>query len=465
MKKIFTSSNALIMILLLALILLPRPIFGYQSLGYAARYELAGDCENATQDYRNAAVRLPWLSDLWEKAGMQALTCSDEANAIGLLSEAVERQAITDMGWLSLGNAWQAQGHLDRAVAAWEQAQPLAQAWRLLASAKRTQGDLASAVSLWRTYISAEPDRADAHYALGLLLSAIAPEQALSELMLAASLNSEYSLNVQVIRKALNTAFLVDDRAYQFLVSGQALGALGEWDLAEAAFRNSIAIRSDYGDAWAWLAEAQEQQTQTGSFEIEQALKFDPRSAMVQGFFGRYLLRQNQPEAALSAFRKAAVREPNEPIWQMSLASALEQNGDLVAAYDRYLRAVQLAPQDATAWRALATFSVMNNVDVEATGLPAADHLIELASDDWQSYDLAGQADLLLEDYQAAEIFLKRAIQIAPEQAAPALHLGTVYLLQGDHEMAFSFLNLAVTLDPGGSYGWQAARLLETYYP
>ncbi len=326
-------------------------------------------------------------------------------------------------------------------------------------------GNFAGAIYYWRANIALEPENSAAHYALGLLLTATTPDKALPELMQAVNLNPDLDIPVQSLRNALNTAFLSDDLAYQFVVSGRALGALGEWDLAIEAFHNAIMERLNYAEAWAWLGEAEQQQGLDGKFEIDQALVYEPESAMVQGLYGMYLQRLGQPNTALAAFQKAADLEPSNPGWQMALGSAAEQIGDLVAAYGYYVQAVELAPEDASTWRALVTFSVTNDVDVEVTGLPAVRKLIDLAPTDWRSYDLAGQAEFLLEDYTTAKTYLQKAILMSPTQASPALHLGMVYLQTIDRISAYTYLNLARTLDPDGLYGWQAGRLLEQYFP
>jgi len=62
-------------------------------------------------------------------------------------------------------------------------------------------------------------------------------------------------------------------------------------------------------------------------------------------------------------------------------------------------------------------------------------------------------------------MYLKKAVQMGSAQAAPALHLGLVYMQTGDRSSAYSYLNLARTFDPNGPYGWQAGRLLEEYIP
>ena len=465
MKKTFGPTQPLILFALMILILAPRPLAGVLDLRSANRFESTGNDTQAAQAYAAAAERIPWMPSLWEKAGISALQSGDVKNAISLLNKSVERSAISARGWFSLGTAYQASGQLSLAVKAWEQALPLAQAYFDLATAQRSLGNFTGAIGFWRATIAMEPENAAAHYTLALLLMATAPGEALPELMQAARLDPELDPTVQGLRTALNTGLASGDGATHFLVSGQALAALGEWDLAAEAFRNAIAWRSNDADAWAWLGEAQQQLGHDGGPEMEQALALGAQSTLVQGLYGLYLQRQGQPQAARAAFQKAADLEPEDPGWQMALGSACEQTGDLVAAYGYYLQAVELDPQNASTWRALVAFSLNNTVDVAGSGLPAAHKLVELAPDDWQSYDLAGQAEFLLEEYSAAEVYLKKAIQLSPTQAAPGLHLGLVYLQTGERASAWYYLNLAMTFDPDGSYGWQAGRLLEQYFP
>jgi len=465
MKKTFGATHALILMALVILILAPRPIAGYLDLKSADRLDAAGNEAEAAQAYASAARRIPWMPFLWEKAGAKAMQDGNTENAITFFNKASERHALSERGWLGLGTAYQKRGDPASAVKAWKRALPLAEASSNLAAAERSMGNFAKAIEYWRATIALEPENASAHYNLGLLLAATAPDQAMLEMMKAVKLSPDLDIRVESLRTALNTAFISGERPYQFLVSGRGLGALGEWDLAAEAFRQAITEKTDYADAWAWLGEAEQQRGQDGSHEIELALALNPESAMVQGLSGMYFQRQGQTETALAAFQRAANLEPSIPGWQMALGSASEQSGDLVAAYGYYVHAVELAPTDASTWRALAGFSVNNAVDVDVTGLPAAQKLIKLAPDDWQSYDLAGQAEFLLEDYKDAEIYLKKAVQISPTQAAPALHLGLVYMQTGDRTTAYSYLNLARTFDPDGPYGWQAGRLLEQYFP
>jgi len=464
-NRSFGVQSILILLLLFALILGPRPLAGALDLRSAYHYEALGNQARAASAFASAAARLGWMPSLWERAGEAALLGNDAEHSILLLNMAAERRAISKSGWLDLGKAYQQRGEASAAMHAWEQALPLAEAYGYLAQAQQAAGNFQAAIEDWKATLAQEPGNADAHYQLGLLFAASDPVQALPELMQAARLDPGLQKPVQGLRTALNTAFLSDNHAYRYLVSGQALAALGRWDLATEAFRNALTENAGYAEAWAWLGLARQQLGQDGSNDFSQALTLSSGSALVQGLYGMYLQRQGKPNEALVAYQKAANLEKDDPGWQMALGNAFEQAGDLVSAYSSYSHAVELAPEDPATWQALAAFSINNIVDVDVTGLLAARKLIELAPDDWQSYDLAGQAAFMLEDYSTAEDFLKKAIHLAPTQAAPALHLGLVYLQRGLLPSAYSYLNLAKTYDPDGNYGWQAGRLLEQFFP
>ena len=457
--------NFLILISVLMLILAPRPLTGLMDLSSAVRFDKAGEHIPAALAYKSAAERLPWQLSLWEKAGTSALLGSNLPDAITLLTKAAARDAISKNGWVSLGLADQESGDLPSAMKAWRNALPMAEAYRYLAQGQRISGDFSAAMDSWHASLLQEPQEAAAHYQVGLLEMALAPSKALPDLMRAARLDPKLDASVQNLRGALNAALLSDDRSYQFVISGRALGASGNWDLAAEAFRNAIALRTDYAEAWAWLGEAKQQQGQDGSAEIERALAINPDSAMLQSLYGLYLQRQKQPEKALTAFQKAVTLQPEEPGWQMALGGAYEQNGNLIAALEHYQRAVELAPDEPTAWRALAEFSLRNSVDLAGIGLPAARRLVELVNNDWQADDIAGQILMENADIIGAEALLKKAVELDPTQAAPALHLGLLYLQTGNRVSAYSYLNQAKVFDPDGPYGWQAKRLLEQYFP
>jgi len=448
-----------------ALICAPPVLSGLAARARAGREMTAGQYASAMTSYRLAAERLPWQASLWEQAGEAAYLAGNIDNAVVLLDRGAGLGGLSAWGWTYLGMSYQAKGDTASAASAWRRALPLAEAYGFLAQAERKAGDLSAAVDDWRRSIAQEPDEAAAHYQLGLLLAATAPDQALPELIRSAALNPYLDTTVESLRTSLNTALLSDDPGYQFVLSGRALGALGEWDLAAEAFRRAAALRPDYADAWAWLGEARQHLGQDGSSDLEKALALSPGSALVQSLYGIYWQRQGQPSRALAAYQSAAAIEPGNAAWLSAQASAYEQSGDLVAALQYYENAVQLAPDDVSTWRALAEFSLRENVDPAGVGYPAAQQLAALDKGDWQVLDLQGQLKLATGDFAAAEDLLKQALAKAPRQAAPALHLGMLYLSTGNGASARAFLEQAASLDPEGPDGQQADRLLGQYFP
>jgi tetratricopeptide (TPR) repeat protein len=470
--------DVLILLILLVLILAPRPAAGYLDLRQARCFDAAGNYAAAAAAYATAAERLPWQLSLWEKAADVYLDGKNYFRAEYYYEIANRRHALSPSGYMGWGDTMFVLGDPRFAVDIWnglidKGGNPsvllprIARGYQALAlnSDDHSLEFYSDEIQAWQKYLVYQPGDAAAHYRLGLLRATTSPVDALPELMQAVRLDPSLDASVQSLRSALNTAILLDDRSYQLLVSGRALGALGDWDLAAEAFRNAIAVRADYAEAWAWLSEAKQQQDQVGSIDIERALAYNPDSAMVQSLYGLYLQRQKQPKKALAAFQKAAALEPENPGWQMALGEAYEQTGDLVAALEHYQSAVELSPNEATFWRALAEFSLRNNVDLTGTGLPAARRLVELANNDWQSDDIAGQILLETDDVVGAEALLKKAIELDPTQVAPSLHLGLLYLQTGNRAAAYSYLNQAKAFDPDGPFGWQAKRLLEQYFP
>ncbi|KAF0106731.1 MAG: hypothetical protein FD146_2323 [Anaerolineaceae bacterium] len=367
-------------------------------------------------------------------------------------------------GWLALGDAYAQSGSPINAVNAWQNAGRTTPAYERQARAWRALGDFPVAIEKWRTLLSFDLGNLRAHFELALLLAATDPEAALPELTLA-SRDPALEPRARALQTAVNTALLSDDVQYHYLVVGRALAAQGEWDLAAEAFRRSIEKRPYYAEPWAWLGEAKQHLGLDGSAELEIALGLDPQSAVVRVFYGMYWQRQGQPDKALEMFREAVRLEPEAAAWRVALGSAYEQDGSLVWALDEYLRAVELDPQDASGWRALALYSVNYGYDLQGIGLPASQRLLELAPDDWLSYDIAGQVAFSLGNLSEAESQFSVAVELAPDQPAPRLHLALVYLHLGDRAAARAELETARALDPEGITGWQAGRLLEQYFP
>jgi tetratricopeptide (TPR) repeat protein len=468
-KQKFGLRQTIILLTLLALLLAPTPLAGVLDLESASRSLAAQDYAAAAEALARAARRIPWRGDLWGQAGQAAWQAGDPQQAIHWFAEGEARRALTLANWIAYGEAFQALGNMEAAIRAWEQSVeqfgPSADAERNLAQAHRLAGDYQASLASLQQALALAPQDAKAHFELGLLLTATSPQEALPELMQAASLDPALEEPSQFLRLELNRASLMDEPAYQFLMAGRALAALGHWDLAAEAFRRAVEADMEYAEAWAWLGEARQQTGLSGRPQLDRALFLNPASASVQALDGLYWLRQGQPEKAMLACSKAAALEPENPAWQVALGNAAYAAGEFTQAIEAYQRAVELDPDNLSAWQGLAIVSVNNGADVEETGRMAARQLLRLAPDDWLTYDIAGRMAFLLYAQEEAKKDFLKAIELAPDQPAPHLHLALAYLEFGEAAKAYDKLMDAVQLDPEGDYGWQARRLLEQYFP
>jgi superkiller protein 3 len=459
------GQNVLILIFLLTLILAPRPIAGLLDLESARRLDAAGDYAQAASAYVGADQRLFWRADLWQEAGLAALKADHPGDAIANLIIAEKRGTLTTDGWLALGDAYAQMGDSSPAIAAWQNAGNVAASYERLAQAHRIAGALSATVLDLQHLLAIEPDNAEAHFELGLLLTATRPEGALPELLRAAQLDESLDPRVQSIRTELNTAMLSEDKEYHFVVAGRALAAQDEWDLAARAFRNAASLNPEYAEAWAWLGEAKQHLGLDGFPDLQRALLLEPGSATVNVLNGVYYQRQGNSPKALVAYQTAVDLEPENAAWHVALGGAYESNRDLLSALKEYQLAVALDPKNVSAWQAMAQYAVVNDSDLGGNGLAAARKLLELSPDDWQSLDIAGQVTYALGNLIEARHLFEKVVELAPDQAAPHLHLALVYFDFREADLVFAELKLAVELDPNGPVGWQANRLLEQYFP
>jgi tetratricopeptide (TPR) repeat protein len=461
--------NILILLGLSLLIIGPGLLSGWEDLRQAEQAMGEGRFAAAASNYSAAARLLAWQPALWERAAQAALASGNPQTAIPLFERAEDKKALSLQGWLAWGDAYQQSGDVASALATWQagiaQHGSSVAVYARLARAYRLQGDYPAAITAWRALLDLDAGDADAHYQLGLLLASTAPELALPELMQAARLDPGLDATVQGLRASLNAGLLVDDRPYQLLMSGRALAALGEWELAAEAFRRALSARRDYAEAWAWLGEALQHLGADSLTDLQTALLLDPDSPGVNALVGLYWQRQGQAGQALAYFRTTMRLEPGNAAWQAAAGSAAEQSGDLVMALAYYKQAVALDPQGAAYWRSLASFCARYQVEVTETGLPAAQHLLALAPQDWRSQDVMGQVAQAASDPLSAEKYYLGALELAPEQAAPHFHLGVLYLQMGRSQPAYDNLVKSQKLDRDGLYGWQAGRLLERYFP
>jgi tetratricopeptide (TPR) repeat protein len=462
----------LVLLALLAAFLAPIPSMGFVWLNRAEASFDAQDFNSAAGFYAQAARLLPWRSDLWEMAGMSATFMGNSKQAIENYGHVSELSAT---GWQMLGLSYILSGDSDTAITTFKQGLQFydsAAIYALLVAAYGNQNNLEGQRDGLENLLRLEPEDARAHYHLGLILTVLEPEQALTHLMFAASLDPKFDPAVQTLRSALNLSSTQPDASQQMVTNGRALGLVKEWALAIPAFEKAVSLDEENAEAWAWLGEAKQQQNiitnvpmnDAGRVELDKAVRLDHTSVVVRGLRALYWSRQEKYPQMRAEYSLAAMYEPENPAWQAGLGDAYLKSGDLVSALAAYRRATELAPNESTYWTLLAVFCAQNNVYLDEVGLPAAQKAVAISPDDPPALDALGWVYLASGRYASAEQTLLDVTERFPAYLSAHLHLALTYLAQGDYPSAKEKLVYIQSTDPKGPHGELAGQFLKQYF-
>lgn len=438
-----------------------------------------------------AAGCLPWRMDLWEAAAKQALQENQPEAAMHYLERAIQETSrfqpnagtgLSLPALLDLAAASYQIGDYETALKTWGSISDRVglneQSAEMLARLQLVQADFAAARQTWQAVIDHQPQNAQAHFELGLLLCAYEPESALQHLEQAAALDLRWDETASILRRAILSARIGENPAYSLLACGRALASLNYWHLAAEAFRQAILKQPGFAEAWAYLGEARQHLPQgenpsgktldsdnDGLLELQTAVELNPQSLAAQTLLSLYWQRKGEYLPALEAIQQALAIEPDNPVLTAQMAAIQAEAGDFEGAYQTYLKAAERSPHDPTHLRQIIQFSLDYNYHIEEIALPIARRLL---ADDPQSptdLDLMARILIYLGDLSNAEKFLHSALSVNPRFAPAHLHLGLVFLLQGDQQSAHDHLITAQLLDPGGPNAEQAARLLDYSTP
>jgi tetratricopeptide (TPR) repeat protein len=412
-------------------------------------------------------------SHFWFDLGQQVFASGDMQQAIPLLTVAAAWQDLPGEGWIMLGDAYQATGDPANALRAWHKAGAAVEALQRWLAVHRQSGDYLAAITDLQALIALQPEEAGWVYQLGLLQSAIQPDQAVQTLTHPGIRSSIHRAPAQALQQRILGAQTTSQPAYTLLEAGRALLDLREWDLAAEAFRGATLLRPDYAEAWAFLGEALQHidipegkiYAPSGLTELEFATQLEPDSLSASLFLALYWRRQGQFSRAEEILENLTLLHPDNPIVQIELGNTLAEKGDPKAALPHFTRATEMTPDEPDAWRALVDFTVRSQYQVRLVGLPAARQLLLLTPTDPAALDLMGQALILLDDPLNAERFIQRALQADPGYSPAHLHLAQVYLLRGANTAARQELSRAIELAPDSAEAAFARRLMESNCP
>ncbi len=409
----------------------------------------------------------PQRRELWERLGMAALQAGQAEKAIKGLLQAEKLGVLSTDETIALGDAYAQAGNLSQAVATWERIQltsvPTVDLLQRLEKSYQVMGDYPGRLRTLEQWVKWYPQDAKAVYRLGLWKATHQPEEGLNELLQAGRMDPGLESSVRILQAGVNAGFGLGDLSYQLLQTGRAMGSLGEWEAAAEAFKQAVQTNPANADAWAFLSQAQQHLGLDSQPALSQALALNPDSLVAKVMQALYWQQQGEIDKALPYLKDAAAQEPDNGIWQIDLGNIAAQEGDLQTAFASYQKAVQTEPDNPFYWRVLAGFTVNFNYRVSDIGLPAARQAVALAPEDPANLDVLGQVLAVLEDLTTAERLFQRALAQDSHFSPAYLHLGMVYLTEGNRPAAIQALSQAVRFANTQALKDQAQRLLDQY--
>lgn len=474
---------------------------GFLALRQSDQLLEKGETLQAARLRLQAAKGLYWQRDnLNEQAGRLAFQAQQPQFSIEILRPLYEHQHLSNAGKFVLSQAYVQIGCI---TVANQIRQELADSgylslilYPLLLENYQSTHQISAAIAVLQKLMELQPNNLFWHYRYGLILMTSQPLEAKEILKTVAINDSAYQNSINILLDPLEHS-QIQDASYLLLQAGRGLASIGEWTLAEEAFQQAISIRPDYAEAWAYLGLAKFHNTHpekgetiatdkgtsaqladegcyhlrrwlkdhSGLAEIRNALWLKPRSQVGLVFETQYWLERGYPRLALQSSAQAVKFYPTDKTVLEQYAIVLTQNGSLDTAWQVYHELLQNASDKTAAVKSLLNFDIQNNYQLWEEALPLARTLSYQNPDDAESLDLLAQVLFSLNYIERAKEIFERALRLDPNYAPAHLHLGMIYLQNGQTRLAITELQRAINLEPQSPIGLQAKRILQNYIP
>ncbi|MBA3073788.1 MAG: tetratricopeptide repeat protein [Anaerolineae bacterium] len=390
----------------------------------------------------------PWQGEEWQRLGRLRLNNGKPLGAVDAFDQAASLGALTTEGKLWLTDALITTGDAERAKALLREFSRVenvdAFVFLQAAMTQRSLNDTYGALATLLKAYGIDPLNGEINYQIGLQFAAVEPDKALPFLETAGNLIPTRQADCDSLTRLINDSGEVGETSLRYQLIGQELATMEEWDVAQGAFTKATALDDADGVAWALLAEAAQQNGEDGEQFITKSQELAPYAELVNGLSGLYYRRQGKNELAIEYLQKAADANPRAVVWEIEMATTLDGMGDRASALIHFQNAVDIDPQNYLPWRALAVFSLTRSYEVETIGLTAARMALQLNPGSPALMDLLGTMLMKIGKLDEALIYFLQADEIDPHQTAILIHLGQLYLAQGEKEKAFEVLRQAV---------------------
>jgi tetratricopeptide (TPR) repeat protein len=424
--------------------------------------------------YEEAAALLPLDPDPLVSVGNIYLLQSNWPMAADAFNRALARQTNHPAALKGLGAALWGQGDHVRAINAWEVASTVDpddyEIAMRLGRAYIYQGDLTQGESILQAALQqvenmarANDYRAETAACIKLEIAiAQAPRDLLTAIERLRTIPSKVAVAEQsdYLVESLTFASQSAKTSDQMRLAGIALSQVHAWAPAAEALQRAISLRPEDAEALAFLGYVQSQRGQPALEYLAAATEADSFSWTARFFLGQHLSKVGHPAAGIVELEKCLALVPDNPAVYVALSEAHVAIGDYAAAEEALRQAVSLAPRDVELNKRLVAFYADTSLKAAEAGLTAAVAASELDPQDSQLQDNLGWIYFLTGDTHRAFLHLYTAWQLSPDQASTYYHLGRLYQVNGQADMAADAFRRATELDNTGEYRARAQQAL-----
>ncbi len=306
-----------------------------------------------------------------------------------------------------------------------------------------------------------ESQNSEIQYRLALYQMIFNPEKANSSLLQSLQGHPYLAERIKNLQSLSNTINSEENSTFRWVLAGNGLANQGEWLLASAAFEKVTQIDPNYAEGWALLGNALSFIEMDGFTELKKAEEINPKSKIARAMLAVYYRNHDELGTSLKYLESLSKEEPEEAFWQYEMANTQAKNGDLNIALGSYQKAIDLDPKNTFYWKELANFCLDYSFLIESEGIEAARQAMLIDNQDPDAYDIMGLIYLKMNNYANAERFFVEANKLSPYSSKTLLHLGQLYYLKNEKNLAFFYLTNAVDYAQNETIKNMALKLLE----
>ena len=328
-------------------------------------------------------------------------------------------------------------------------------------------GRYADAARCYHNLLAREPENAEALHLFGVMhhqcghsgraveligrAAALRPHAAAFHANLAEAYRSlgDHERAIDSCRIALRLKPLYPDAANNL---GLALQALGRHEEAAEQYRAALDARPEFALARNNLGTVLRDlgRTDEAVEAFRTAVAHDPALALARANLGQALVDAGQADEALEHCQEAVRLQPDLAAAHNNLGNVYRNLGQWAAAHRAYAEALRLSPDLGNA-RIHANLGLALQHDGKlAEALSCLRRAVELAPDDAELWQYLATAHAVDEDYAAAIPCCERIVALKPEQAESHTELGWALQEEGRLTEASACYHRALELEPNG---------------